>query len=171
MEHPTLLDTPKHGSLLELIRTQAQESVEGQTVDLPILGWSNPELWARYRFMPIAETQPLGASVRSEFKDDTDRFRFSMIAVMIEACEGIYAREQGTRDLVSLEELLDDRAGPVRYDDRLERAIGRDPSGSARGAVHQAFKDNDYAAVEHGQLLQRWMNDTTKTVEQLLGEA
>lgn len=168
MEHPTEVAQP--GSLLELIRSQAQDSAEGKTVDLPISGWSNPELVARYRFLPIEETQPLASPIKAEFKDDTDRFRYATIALIVEACEGIFVRERGSRDLIALEGILDDGKGPVRYEERLEVALGRPPSGSARGAVHQAFKDNDYAAVEHGQLLQRWMNDTTVDVEKLLGE-
>jgi hypothetical protein len=159
---------PAEGSLLGSLRAQARDLATGKTIDIPIPGYRNPALIARYRFLPEAEAKEIGKRVRESdaYDNDLDRAEAGIITAMIEACEGLFAR-QGDK----LEPVDPDGGGPCRYDGRLETFFGREPSQSARTAVLVAFKENWLAALNHGRLFQEWLGDTSKTIEQLLGEA
>lgn len=174
LDHETpLTAVPPATSLLGALREQSQQLANEQTIDIPITGWHPIELVARYRFVDAERGHEIGKQIRDDarYTDDTQRAEAGLIAVMVEACTGIYAREGD-----KLEPVDPDGAGaPCGYDDRLETflhdAYGWEPTGTARGAVVLAFKGNWIAAVNHGRTLAEWMADTSKTIEQLLGEA
>jgi hypothetical protein len=163
----TIHSVPAAGSLLGQIREQQKDLAAGKTIDIPIAGYHRPELVARYRFISLDEAKELGEQIRKQYDSDVDRAEATMLVPMIEACEGLFAREGDKLEPVE----LPDGGGPCRYDDRLETFFGAEPSGSAREAILVAFKGNGHAAVNHGRLLNEWFGDTSKTIEQLLGEA
>ncbi len=158
---------PAAGSLLGQIREQQKDLAADKTIDIPLAGYRNPELVARYRFVSMEEAKELGERIRKQYDGEADRMEASMIVPMIEACIGLFAREGDKLEPVE----LPDGGGPCRYDDRLENFFGAEPSGSAKAAVLVAFKGNGHAAVRHGRILSEWFGDTSKTIEQLLGEA
>ena len=158
---------PASGSLLGQIREQQKDLATGKTIDIPIVGYNNPELVARYRFIATEEAKEMGERIRKTYDSEVDRLEATVLVPMIEACEGLFAREGDKLEPVE----LPDGGGPCRYDDRLEDFFGATPSGSARQAVLVAFKENGHAAISHGRLFNEWLNDTSKTIEQLLGEA
>lgn len=173
MTHPTTTEEskvdeePKAVSLFDRIRAQQKHVASDQTVELPIPGYSNPALVVKYRWVDPDEVKEIGVKVRAQFATDEDRMLYAAMDVMIVGCEGLYMRDTGEKTL----QPLDPGDGILRFDDRLERFFEREPSGSARTAVDVAFKENPYAVVAHGQLLQRWMADTTIDLSRLLGEA
>ena len=167
VEAPQLHSIPAAGSLLGQIREQQKDLAAGKTVDIPIAGYHRPELVARYRFIDLDEAKEIGERIRKSYDSDVDRAEASMLTPMIEACEGLFAREGDKLEPVE----LPDGGGPCRYDGRLETFFGGEPSGSAKSAVLAAFKGNGHAAINHGRLLNEWFGDTSKTIEQLLGEA
>lgn len=166
---PPEIITVESNSLLGGLRRQAHELATDKTIDIPIAGWHRPELVARYRFLPEAEAKAIGDRIREsdEYSNDRDRSEAGLIASMVEACEGLYAREGNKLEPVAPE----DGGGPCRYDDRLEIFLFGESSGSSRAAVLAAFKGNWLASLNHARLLMEWMTDTSKTIEQLLGEA
>jgi hypothetical protein len=163
----TTIHSVPAGSLLGQIREQQKDLASGKTIDIPLVGYRNPELVARYRFVDAEEAKQLGERIRKQYDSEVDRLEASMLVPMIEACEGLFAREGDKLEPVE----IPDGGGPCRYDDRLETFFGAEPSGSARTAVLVAFKGNGHAAIKHGRILSEWFGDTSKTVEQLLGEA
>jgi hypothetical protein len=163
----TTIHSVPAGSLLGQIREQQKDLATGKTIDIPLAGYRNPELVARYRFVDAEEAKQLGERIRKQYDSEVDRLEASMLVPMIEACEGLFAREGDKLEPVE----IPDGGGPCRYDDRLETFFGAEPSGSARTAVLVAFKGNGHAAIKHGRILSEWFGDTSKTVEQLLGEA
>jgi len=156
------------GSLLAGIRDQQRDLAAGHTIDIPIAGYKRPQLLARYRFISLDEGRELGERIRKSdlYSTDNDRAEAALFTSIIEACEGLFAREGD-----KLEPVDPDGGGPCRYDDRLETFFGVEPSGSARTAVLLAFKGNGIAALSHARVFAEWLTDTTKTVDELLGEA
>lgn len=146
-------------NLLERLRAQQSESVAGQTVEIPVAGYSNPGVIVRYAFLDSDESKKIGKRIRGQFVEEFDRLLFGTIDAMVAACAGIYVRN-GTGEL---EPLDPDGGGPVLFDDRLAKALAItvNPESPARDLVRQLFKGNDYAVAEHGGLFQRWLSDTS----------
>jgi hypothetical protein len=160
----------RDGSLLGLIRSQQRDLAKGKTIDIPIAGYHRPELVARYRFLDMEEGKLLGERIRKQFDDDVDKAEALLLWPMIEACEGLFARQGDKLEPVE----LPDGGGPCRYDGRLETFFGvpdAEHTGTAKGALLVAFKGNGHAAIKHGRVLAEWFGDTSKTIDQLLGEA
>lgn len=169
LEHATKQRlAPEPGSLLAGVREQQRDLASHHHIDIPIAGYRRPQLVARYRFIGLDEGRELGERIRKSdlYSTDNDRAEAALFAAIIEACEGLYAREGD-----KLEPVDPDGGGPCRYDGRLEDFFGAEPSGSARAAVILAFKGNGIAAIAHARLFAEWLSDTTKTIDELLGEA
>lgn len=172
-EHASLVAAAAAGdSLLDRLRAQQRDYATGKSLDLPITGRKHPELVARYRFLDVDETQAIAKRIDErgydpkQFEDRAALSEDILFLPMIEACEGLFAREGD-----KLEPVDPDGRGAAKFDGRLETFFDLEPSGSAREAILVAFLGNGHAALAHARKLQSWFGDTSKTAEQLLGEA
>lgn len=154
---------------MDRLRTQQAELATGQHCDLAIAGYTDPLLVARYRFMPVEESSEIGKKVRAQTDDDSAKLLLAGMDLLINACEGLYTREPGSKELEPLDLGDGDSESPT-YDHRVAKAFGFE-SDTARETLRQLFKLNDYAIVEHAQRLQRWMSDTSTKTLDALGEA
>jgi hypothetical protein len=141
-------------SLKEGLRRQRQESLELDHLDLPIPEYQNPELIGRYRMIDPARLAEIGRSIRKDFRATEDQVVFGAIDSIIEACEGLYARVQGQKDLVPL-----DPDRPMIFNKRLADYLGLENVETARDVVIEVFAHNIYAIISHNVSITRWMGD------------
>lgn len=143
------------GSMLDRVRARRQEAND-QTIDMVIPGWGDLELTARYRLLdPLVEGKAIGRAVRKKYKDEEEQMFWARINTLIEACEGIYGRNENG-DLVPVS--VNGSGEPARYGTALGEALGIEAA-DARDVVIGLFRDNKVAANTHGIRLQAWMAD------------
>lgn len=156
-------------SILDVLRARRAETAAHETVDLAVPGYKG-DLVARYHLIGDArDLDKIGQNVRKGFRTDIDRIVNTSIDLLIEACNGLYGKSPDSGELVSLA----DTGDPVCYDARCAEMFGIDinPQSPARSILRGMFFGNENAIIEHAQLLQRWMADTSVEVDETLGEA
>lgn len=176
-EETTVL-APTNGAhpatLMGRLRAQRQTIADRTSVEIRIRGYDDPQLVPRYRLLLPPELEVIGQNVRRAHKGDSARLLAASINILVAACEGFFIREIGSDDLVPLDP-GDGNPDPVKFDLRLAEALGipLPDEPVARDIVRGVFggEKHDVELVEYGQMLQRWMADTSIDVNrELLGE-
>ena len=168
----TSADAPP-ASLLGQLQAQRAQIARKTSTTIPLPGFRNPQVVVRYRFLPPERLDELGRGIRQETERDNEQLVLSSIDVLIEACEGIYVRERGSTKLEPLAP-YEDKLILTFNDARLADCFGFE-SNEARDLVRGVFVGpggvtNDYAIIDHAQLLLRWFGDTSvRTDEEALG--
>jgi hypothetical protein len=166
---PELLDAGEAAlagpeSLKEGLRRQRQESVDTTFLDLPLPEYDNPELVGRYRMVDPKELAAMGDRLKREFKNRTELVTFGAIDSIIIACEGLFARMPGQKELIPLDAEI-----PMTYDTRLADYLGFEAE-TARDALIQCFGGNIYAIIDHNIKITRWMGNRKADLTDGLGE-
>lgn len=151
-------------SLKEGLRRQRKESIEMVSLELALPEYSNPQLVGKYHIVDPDEMAKIGNKIKSEFKTMQDRVRYGSIDSIIEACDGLYARMPGEKELIPLDSEI-----PMKYDIRLAEYLGFEVT-TAREVVLETFGQNIYAIIDHNMKITRWMADRKADLGDGLGE-
>lgn len=151
-------------SLKEGLRRQREENLHTSTLELALPEYTNPELVGQYRMVDPAELSVIGEKLKREFKNRTELVTYGAIDSIIVACAGLYARQAGSKELISLNEEF-----PLRYDGRLAEYLGIEAT-TAREVVIGVFGGNMYAIIDHNVKITRWMADRKVDLSDGLGE-
>ena len=140
-------------SLLDQIKANRDERGEDYlTLDIPT--WEG-DLRARYRVVDRAEVDKMIRRIRTRANGAPQSGSEADIDFLINACVEViaYDRENDMEVHVS-----------NGYDAELARTLEQDPD-NIRALVGYMFKFNGIALAAHGQKIARWMQDTSKPVE------
>lgn len=151
-------------SLREGLRRQRDEAMEMRPLELPLPEYKNPELIAQYQLIDPTELNRIAERVRNEFKTPYERSLYGAIDSMCFACQGLFARYPGDKDLIPL-----DPEVPMIYDTRLADYMELEAN-TAREVVIQLFGNNIFAIVEHNLKISRWMGDRKSDLSSGLGD-
>jgi hypothetical protein len=146
------------GSLLDRLRTHANEVQRTRTLDLPVPGFGG-DLLLRFK--------PLDVGQLERFVESRSQGRTGQISEGIDAmctcCIGVYARDAGK--LIQ----LTDADGPVRIEHRLAVMLGMeipiDSTLTAREVSIRLFGNNAFALGTFVDELATWMADPTAQVK------
>lgn len=155
-------------SLMDQVRKQLEETrVAELFLDLP--GY-NGLVVARYGLVDGKELNKRGRRVWNETKDETERILLASMDTILAACTGIFLRpDQGEHN--KLWPLDPHKRGePAVFDADLAEWLGLTIEGNrARDVLYATFAENESAIVVHCARINRWLNDPSKGVEQILG--
>ena len=150
---------PDPGSLLAQIKARRDERAADEFLDLPIPTWGG-ELVARYEVVDRDTLERMIARRNPSAQVDAD--------FLVRACSGIYMLDGDTGELVPVPGHYEGEV--ARYDAALGEALSLD-AGSGRELVTYLFRDNVVAISSHALKVLRWMQDTSREVDDaLLGE-
>lgn len=150
-------------SLMDALKADLEEIAEQVDVYLPVTGYSTTGLSIRYG-MPESSKLLDGIvrKVLQQTKDKYDRGLFITMDTMIFLCQGLYVKHPDDPDIwVELDP--DDQGTPITLSDgRLAINFGWEGVDSARATVRKLFggKSHDIAIFNHGEKLNRWLQDT-----------
>lgn len=156
-------------SPMEALRAKRDEIESNREVMIPLIGYDDTGLKCKYRLLDRSETDKIAKKVRQQSKGKGQaEFMFNvLIDSIIAACEGFYL-DNGLDEPTVLEH--EKSKDPVENYQQLAEELGFE-GGTARQAVLYVFGYNDFAAGQHGLLLQRWLSDTNMDIDEaLLGE-
>jgi hypothetical protein len=155
-------DTPG-SSLMDRLRAKHQELSERQTIDIPLPGYEDL-LVARYRVLTVKnEISPIAKRVAKESKGDQGVAQLSAtLDAMARACVELLTPRDD--ELVPLSGAFGPDEPPVRYDERLAEFMGWTDVTNARETILKLFAGNEPMVLAHGNMLQRWMSDTSRDV-------
>lgn len=155
------------GSLLDALAQERQDAIEKRECDLPVAGFSQIKLYARYRLLEGIELGRIGQKVTKEFKTTYDRNLYGSIDVIIAACEGFFVDVAGDG---TLQPLTHGGVPVTGYNSELAAALrftdSIDAKYPARSIVLALFGGNEVALVQHNMVLGRWMGNTSLDVNQ-----
>lgn len=143
-------------SLLDRLKARRDERDDVLTLDVP--SW-NGELKAKYQLVTRSDLEQMARKVRARATGNGDQNAGlrADIDFLIKSCVGIVAEDGETG------ETMDVSTG---YNAGLADALGN-PEGTdeLNGLVLYLFKHNGIAVSAHALKVARWMQDTSKSVE------
>lgn len=133
------------------------------TLTLEVPGYDG-ELHVRYKYVPFNEAKKRGEIMLKETPKEFHEL-YGCADTLLLCCDEVLMRDQETHELVPLS-----RDGtPLRFDKRLAEELGFEAP-TARAVVLGVF-NNDYAVISQAMRVSRWLQNTTKAVDEgLLGE-
>lgn len=159
-------------SPIEALRVRREEVASHRETLIPLQGYEEMGLKAKYRLVEREETDRIAKNIRSQTKV-RDEFMYRMVVETVAlAVEGFVLAPDGVSD-EQAEPLVDLEGNEVTNYNQLATALGWEPG--ERASHHRAmlfvFGDNEFAIGSHGLLLQRWLNNTTfEVTQEFLGE-
>lgn len=155
-------------SLLGRIKEQREERLKDESLTLPIPTWGG-DLLARYRVMDRKEMMSLARRVREiQRKTGNADAATGDTDFILKACECVLVKDPESGEI---KELDDPQTGMlVGYDQRLAQALGLEVE-KARDVLLHLFNNNAVAIGAHALKIARWMQDTSREVDdEVLGE-
>lgn len=148
-------------TLLGNLRAKRQELVADQTLDLQVPGWSNPEIWVRYRPASHPEVRgPLQRIEKMPAKEKGEAEFNANIDLLVNTCLAVYATIDGKQ--YSLRPGQPD-GELTKFDEALAENLGVTPA-TARATARALFlKDGDI--VSHASSLIRWSGYVDEATE------
>jgi hypothetical protein len=167
------LDDESPQNPMEALRARRQEVAERREVLIPIIGYEDLNLKAKYRLLDRSETTAIAERVRKSMKgkvkSQSDFMFYVLMDTIIAACEGLFLGDtlETAKPLMS-----EDGEHEVNtYAEFATNLNNGDPLPSHRAAVRYVFGENDFAVGQHGLLLNRWLGNTNIDIdEEALGE-
>lgn len=160
-------------SPIEALRAKRDEIEAKREVYIPILGYEEIGLKAKYRLLDRAETTDIGKRVKQQTKGKgQSEFMFRILVdTIIAACEGLYLAPMGVTDEDAEPLMNQAKTDPILTYAAFAAEMRGESFPNHRAAVIYCFGDNEFAVGQHGLLLQRWLTDTNIDIdEELLGE-
>ena len=150
-------------SITDLLRQEAQNLAESKTVDIPIKGFEQTGLRARYHLPESGkELDNIARKVFREFKDTYSRNLYITTDTMAYLCDGLYVMpvDMAVDEPVELDPEL--TGAPITFDVTLAQVLGgvSEPV-TARKVIRKLFGNNEMAILAHGEKLNRWLQDTS----------
>jgi len=152
----------------QLRQERASEATDHADIDVP--GFSG-KLVARYGVIDGKQLAMIGKRVQRQFKADDERQLYGSVDVLVAACEGLYFKTTDDQLIPIDPDLPPHGVDPMQGNAATYSHPGLGTyfgfaGGDARTNVFGLFKNNDMAIVGHSILLQRWMADTSKGVDE-----
>lgn len=141
-------------SLLDRIKAARDEREDVLTIDIP--SWDG-DLQAKYRVVHRQEIEKMVRRIRSRASGNGDSGSAADVDFLINACVGIQAYDSET-----------DVTRPLTsgYTSELASMLGNpDGTETPKQLVAYLFKGNTIAIGAHAIKVARWMQDTTKPIE------
>lgn len=157
-------------SLMEQLRAKRQEVAETKETMIPLPGYEEVGLQAKYRLMDRPEVEKIGKKIRKQGVKDRGLFQMlALVDVIINSTEGFYVHQDGEQ----VELTYGDDGPHITTWPKLAEFLGHagEPD-TARNAVYWIFGNNEFAIGNHGIVLNRWFGNTGAEVDaEFLGEA
>ena len=152
----TPVEVAAGGSLLDRLKAERDALDDLLTIDIP--SWSGA-LKARYEVVSRRDLEKMVRRINSTAKGkaDTNAGIEADVEFLSKACVGIVAYDEETGE----EEIVG-----KGFDSAFASALGNpDGTDSQLGLVLYLFKGNGIALTAHAMKVARWMQDTSKPVE------
>jgi hypothetical protein len=140
-------------SLLDRIKSRRDEREDVLTIDIP--SWDG-DLQAKYRVVDRAEIEKMVRRIRIRSTGNGNTGSQADTDFLINACVGVIAVDDETNV---------ERPLTSGYTMELAEMLGRPEITTPRELVAYLFKGNTIALGAHAIKVARWMQDTTKPVE------
>jgi hypothetical protein len=149
------------GTLFDNLVGRRQELANQRETLIPIPGYEDPQLLVQYKLVPGDELNKIGRK-NNKVKDPYMRGLYNAMDVMIRSCSGIFV-QNGTGDP---EQLTADGDPVEGFTPAFASKMKIEDNGSARNVILGLFNNNDIAIGQHSFRLQRWMGDTSLSVDE-----
>lgn len=140
-------------SLLDRIKAARDERPDELEIDIP--SWDG-DLQAKYRVVHRAEVEKMVRRIRSRTHGNGQTGSTADVDFLINACIGVQAYDADTDTTQHLTN---------GYTMELAEMLGKTEITNPRQLVAYLFKGNTIAIGAHAIKVARWMQDTTKSVE------
>lgn len=149
-------------SLMGALRGKHQKLAASQEMTMSVPGYEDL-LAVRYRVLDVqVEINDINRKTAREFSDPIVASLYSTMDAMSRACIELYGIRGDKQE--PLAQSFGPDEPPVRYDERLAEFMGFVNVHSAREIILELFAGNEPMIVDHGILLNRWMTNTLRRV-------
>lgn len=147
-------------SILDKISARRDERLREEVLTLDIPSWDG-ELRAKYRVVDRVELEAMIRKIRQRSRQpgSGDQASDADADFLVKACVGVVAYDSDTDDTARVSD---------GYDKTLAEMLGL-PTERARELVVYLFKGNGIALAAHAMKVAKWMQDTSKPVDDDLG--
>lgn len=152
-------------SPMEALRVKRDETAARTEVLIPLPGYEEAGLKAKYRLIDRKEVADINKRVRAQTKDQGEYMFRVILDTIIAACEGFYLAPDGVPD-EEAEPLVSEEGEVVTDYMAFASHLKRESFTNHRQAVVYVFGGNDFTAGQHGLLLNRWLSNTGIEIDQ-----